>query len=113
MMIITTWNTVCKASVYLDEMMGEDFKYFGLYPFPDFQDIIVELHPLDDHPDYLELTFMDRVPIREMPDGGESMLREWIWPWPEGAKNREGIALHKTILNYLSKLFVARKSNEK
>lgn len=89
----TTWNNVCAAAA---ELSG----YFdGLDPVE--EDFAVSLVPLAAHPGYLEVARPGGDTIYFLPDGRSTSLRDWIVPFPEGAQDREGIAVPADILRYL------------
>jgi len=89
----TTWNTVCHAASHL----GGNFD--GLDPVE--RDFPVELIPLEDFPGHLEVARPGGDTIYNLPDGRATALSDWIVPFPEGAQDREGIAIPAEILRYL------------
>ena len=89
----TTWNAVAEAA---QELPGN---YDGLDPVED--DFAVSLFPLAAHPGYLEVARPGGDTIYFLPDGRSTSLRDWVVPFPEGAQDREGIAVPADILRYL------------
>ena len=88
-----TWNTVCHAASHLDVIFD------GLDPVE--RDFPISLVPLEDFPGHLEVARPGGDTIYFLPDGRATALSDWIVPFPEGAQDREGIAVPADILRYL------------
>lgn len=89
----TSWNAICVAAARLPEAFD------GLDPVED--DFAVSLFPLAAHPGHLEVARPGGDTIYNLPDGRATALSDWIVPFPEGAQDREGIAVPADILRYL------------
>ena len=71
----------------------------GLDPIE--EDFPVALIPLEDFPGWLEIARPGGDTIYILPDGRSTSLRDWIVPFPEPSRDREGIAVPADILRYL------------
>jgi hypothetical protein len=88
-----SWNAIATACDGLDG-------YFeGLDPVE--RDFPISLVPLEDFPGHLEVARPGGDTIYYLPDGRATALSDWIVPFPEGAQDREGIAIPAEILRYL------------
>lgn len=101
-MLRTTWNTVCNAVANLPG------NWDGLEPVA--EDFPVVLRRLVDFPGWLEVetpSSRDEYGFDTcyvLPDGRATSLEDWIPAdeWPEGASNREGIAVPEEIARLVS-----------
>jgi hypothetical protein len=89
----TSWNAICVAASRLPEAFD------GLDPVE--YNFAVALVPLEAHPGHLEVTRPGGDTIFNLPDGRAPSLSDWIVPFPEEARDREGIAVPAEILSYL------------